>query len=149
MSTFRSLWSKFLVAAAVPLVFVPAQVTQAQQFLSPDNDIGARHIWMYNTFNVTSGSECLGCHTDDSNQPGFGAPPSTPPNLADMRNIDMGGDRPCASCHGDRIFLARMDGDGFDRCSDCHQVGGDRDGRGGWGGDGWGGGGRSGGWGGR
>jgi len=87
-------------------------------WLSPDSDVGQRHIIMYESFGAGS---CLGCHARPSDQAdgGFQFPALTAPFLS-FKGVDMHEGRACVSCHLDGLFISRMPE--YERCSDCHEV---------------------------
>ncbi len=83
---------------------------------SPDSELGAAHISMYNNF----GTVCTVCHD------GVGLPAA--PNIAKMKKVDMDGNKPCVTCHqGDKaplLFISLMNNrePAYARCEDCHAV---------------------------
>ena len=67
-------------------------------------------------YNSEGAGSCTDCHTDVHT----GAGPMVPPSLVGFQNVNMEADKPCARCHGNKIFISYMPA--YDRCSDCHVV---------------------------
>jgi hypothetical protein len=91
-------------------------------WLSPESDVGQRHIFMYNIF--TPGSDdpvdCLVCHSNPDNNPGVGGPLTAP--FLSFKGVNHHEGRACISCHRDGLFLFDMGNMSDTRCEDCHEV---------------------------
>jgi len=129
MFAFKKFRSKimFFVLAGLFAGTASAVNEKTVTWLSPDSDVGQRHIFMYETFGFGTDdpATCLSCHDDTSNEPNFGSPPSAPPFLS-FKGVNMHEGRACVSCHVDGLFLNRMGNLSESRCEDCHEVSEDR-----------------------